>query len=167
MFLGKPVLAIAVAALCLGGGAVSASAQQSCAGYYNQVMNAYQTLGPSSPQYTQMANDYSARCLSGAAAAPNPGYQAPYYQPAPYGYAQPAPIDPAAALVGAAIVGGVVAGALDNNNNGILRSRRITIAAGSSALVAFRRLKTIGHPSGWPIIERAALTAGGAALRGG
>ena len=95
MFLGKPAMAIAAAALCLGGGAVSASAQQSCAGYYNQVMNAYQTLGPSSPQYTQMANDYSARCLSGAAAAPNPGYQAPYYQAqAPYAYPQPVVVDP-------------------------------------------------------------------------
>jgi hypothetical protein len=104
MFLGKSAMAIAAAALCLGGGAVSASAQQSCAGYYNQVMNAYQTLGPSSPQYTQMANDYSARCLSGAAAAPNPGYQTPYYQAqAPYAYPQPVVVDPAAAIVGAAL----------------------------------------------------------------
>jgi hypothetical protein len=114
MFLAKPVMAIAAAALCIGGGAVTASAQQSCAGYYNQVIGAYQTMGPSSPQYNQMANDYSARCLSGAAAAPNPAY----YQPAPYGYAQPAPVDPAAAVVGAAIVGGIVAGAVDNNGYG-------------------------------------------------
>jgi hypothetical protein len=114
MFLGKPVLAIAAAALCIGGGAATASAQQSCANYYNQVMGAYQTMGPGSPQYNQMASDYSARCLSGAAAAPNPAY----YQSAPYGYAQPVPVDPAAAIVGAAIVGGAVAGALDNNDHG-------------------------------------------------
>src|ERR1700733_255568 len=119
MFLGKPVMAIAAAALCVGGGAATASAQQSCAGYYNQVMGAYQTMGPNSPQYSQMSADYSARCLSGAAAAPNPAYyqQQPatygYAQPAPYGYAQPAPVDPAAAILGAAIVGGVVAGAVD------------------------------------------------------
>jgi len=132
MFLGKPVMAIAAAALCVGGGAATASAQQSsCAGYYNQVMGAYQTIGPNSPQYNQMAADYSARCLSGAAAVPNPayyqqqpasyGYQqqpASYgyeQQPASYGYAEPAPVDPAAAVVGAALVGGAVAGALDDN----------------------------------------------------
>jgi hypothetical protein len=114
MSLAKPVMAIAAAALFVGGGAVTAAAQQSCAGYYNQVIGAYQTMGPGSPQYNQMANDYSARCLSGAAAAPNPAY----YQPAPYGYAQPVTVDPAAAVVGAAIVGGAVAGAIDNNGYG-------------------------------------------------
>jgi hypothetical protein len=113
MFLGKPVMAIAAAALCIGGGAATASAQQSCAAYYNHVMGAYQTMGPNSPQYNQMAADYSARCLSGAAAAPNPAYY--QQQPAPYGYgyAQPVPVDPAAAIVGAAVVGGAVAGALN------------------------------------------------------
>jgi hypothetical protein len=121
MFLGKPAMVIAAAALCLGGGAVSASAQQSCAGYYNQVMNAYQTLGPSSPQYTQMASDYSARCLSGASAAPNYGYyqaQSPYaysqYQ-APYAYSQPVVVDPVGAIVGAAIVGTALGGGFDND----------------------------------------------------
>ena len=111
MFLGKTAIVIAAAALAIGSGAVSASAQQSCAGYYNQVMGAYQNLGPNSPQYNQMASDYSARCLSGASAAPGPTY----YQ-APYAYAQPAPVDPAAAIIGAAIVGGVVAGALDDDH---------------------------------------------------
>jgi hypothetical protein len=128
MFLGKPVMAIAAAALCLGGGAVSASAQQSCAAYYNQVMAAYQSPGPGSPQYNQMASDYSARCLSGAAAAPNPGYyqapytysqyQAPYAYPqyqAPYAYSQPVAVDPVDAIVGAAIVGSALGGAYDND----------------------------------------------------
>ena len=116
MFLGKPAMVIATAALCLGVGAVSASAQQNCVGYYNQVMNAYQTLGPSSPQYTQMANDYSARCLSGASAAPNPGYQAPYYQAqAPYAYPQPVVVDPVGAIVGAAILGTALSGAYDDD----------------------------------------------------
>ncbi len=113
MLLKKPAIAIAAAALCIVGGAVSASAQQSCAGYYNQVMGAYQTMGPNSPQYNQMASDYSARCLSGAAAAPNPAYNQ-----TPYAYAQPAPVDPAAAIVGAAIVGGVLAGAFDDDHRG-------------------------------------------------
>jgi hypothetical protein len=110
MFLGKTAIVIAATALSIAGGAGSALAQQSCAGYYNQVMGAYQSMGPNSPQYNQMASDYSARCLSGAAAAPNPAY---YQQPA-YAY-QPAPVDPAAAIVGAAIVGGAVAGALDGD----------------------------------------------------
>jgi hypothetical protein len=119
MFLGKSAISIAVTALCFGGGAIPASAQQNCVGYYNQVMNAYQTLGPSSPQYTQVANDYSARCLSGASAAPNPGYyqaQAPYaysqYQ-APYAYSQPVVVDPVGAIVGAAIVGTALSGGFD------------------------------------------------------
>jgi hypothetical protein len=113
MLLKKSAMAVAVVALGVTAGAVSASAQQSCVGYYNQVMGAYQTLGPSSPQYNQMANDYSARCLSGASAGPNPAY---YQQP--YGYYQPAPVDPAAAIVGAAIVGGVLSGAFDDDHRG-------------------------------------------------
>lgn len=113
MTLKNSAIAVAAAAFCIVGGAVSASAQQSCTGYYNQVMGAYQTMGPNSPQYMQMASDYSARCLSGAAAAPNPVY---YQQP--YAYAQPAPVDPGAALLGAAIVGGVIAGALDDDHRG-------------------------------------------------
>lgn len=112
MFFGKPVMVIAAAALCLGGGAVSASAQQNCVGYYNQVMGAYQTLGPSSPQYMQMASDYSARCLSGASVAPSPGY----YQ-APYAYSQPVVVDPVGAIVGAAIVGTALSGGFDNNRH--------------------------------------------------
>jgi hypothetical protein len=101
MFLAKPAMVAAAAVLCVAGSAVSASAQQSCTGYYNQVMSAYQTLGPNSPQYNQMASDYSARCLSGASTAPSPAY----YQ-APYAY-QPTLVDPAAAIVGAAVLGGV------------------------------------------------------------
>jgi len=114
MFLKKSAMVVAVVAISATVGTVSASAQQSCAGYYNQVMGAYQTLGPYSPQYTQMANDYSARCLSGVSAGANPAY----YQQQPYAYSQPVPIDPAAAIVGAAIVGGVVGDALDNDNRG-------------------------------------------------
>jgi len=112
MFLGKSAIAIAATALCLGGGSGFASAQQNCVGYYSQVMNAYQTLGPSSPQYTQMANDYSARCLSGASAAPNPGY---YQAQAPYAYSQPVAVDPVGAIVGAAIVGTALSGGFDND----------------------------------------------------
>jgi hypothetical protein len=128
MFLGKSTIAIAAAALCLGGGAVSASAQQSCTAYYNQVMAAYQSPGPSSPQYNQMASDYSARCLSGASTAPNPGYyqspyaysqyQAPYGYPqyqTPYAYSQPVAVDPAAAIIGAAIVGSAIDEGFDND----------------------------------------------------
>jgi hypothetical protein len=88
MFTAKPAVVFAAAVLCVAGSAVSASAQQSCGGYYNQVMSAYQTLGPNSPQYNQMASDYNARCLSGVSITPNPAY----YQ-APYGY-QPELVDP-------------------------------------------------------------------------
>jgi hypothetical protein len=103
--------AIAIAALCIVGGAVSASAQEGCAGYYNRVMGAYQTLGPGSPEYNQMAADYGARCLS-AAAAPQPYpyggyYPAPYAAPGPY-YA-PA-YDPGAAFVGGVLLGGALGG---------------------------------------------------------
>jgi hypothetical protein len=119
MLLGKTTLAIAAAALCLGGGAVSASAQQSCATYYNQVMAAYQSPGPGSPQYSQMAADYTARCLSGASVAPSPGYnQTPYaysqYQ-SPYAYPQPVAVDPAAAIIGAAIIGGAISNDFDGD----------------------------------------------------
>jgi hypothetical protein len=118
MFLGKTAIVIAATALSIGGIATPASAQQSCAGYYNQVMATYQ-MGPNSPQYAQMAADYSARCLSGASAAPNPAYyQAPnaysQYQ-YPYGYAQPVAVDPAAAIVGAAIIGSALGGEFDND----------------------------------------------------
>jgi hypothetical protein len=69
-----------------------------------------------------MANDYTARCLSGAPTAANPAY---YQQPGaysqPYAYSQPAYIDPgAAAIVGAAVVGGV----LDETVNGDYRGYR-------------------------------------------
>lgn len=116
MMLKKPAIAIA-AALFVVGGAGSAFAHESCTGYYNQVMGAYQTMGPNSPQYNQMASDYSARCLSGASAAPA-YYQAPYaYQPAyqaPYAYQT---VDPGAAVIGAALVGGALAGAFDNDHH--------------------------------------------------
>jgi hypothetical protein len=92
MVLKQSMTAIAVVALGVTAGAVAASAQQGCGGYYNQVMGAYQTLGPASPQYNQMLNDYTARCLSGASVAPYPTYyqqQPAAYDPRPYPYSQP------------------------------------------------------------------------------
>lgn len=112
MSLKQPAIAIAAAALCILGGAVSASAQEGCAGYYNRVMGAYQTLGPGSPEYNQMAADYGARCLSGAAAAPQPYPYGGYYQPAypaPGPYYAPA-YDPGAAFVGGVLLGGALGG---------------------------------------------------------
>ena len=114
MFLKQPAIAIAAAALCIGGGAVSASAQEGCAGYYNRVMGAYQTLGPGSPEYNQMAADYGARCLS-AAAAPQPYPYGGYY-PAPAPYYAPA-YDPGAAFVGGVLLGGALGGGFDRRDH--------------------------------------------------
>lgn len=105
------------AALLISAAAAPASAQfapyENCGDLYNRTMAAYQTFGPQSPQYAQMLNDYSGRCLGGG---PPPGY--PYAQPGPpgpYPYGQPGPIDPSGAIVGG-IIGGVVGGALSDHD---------------------------------------------------
>ena len=65
----------------------------SCADQYNRVTALYQTA-PLSPEYGQMAANYSARCLAGAPAAPayygSTGYG--YNSPAYYGYGYNAPV---------------------------------------------------------------------------
>ena len=48
-------------------GSVSASAQENCGFMYQHVMEAYQMQ---SPNYSQMLNDYNARCLSGGSFQP-------------------------------------------------------------------------------------------------
>jgi hypothetical protein len=53
-------------------------------------------IAPLSPEYSQMAAAYSARCLGGAAAAPPPAYYGSttgygYNGPAYYGYGYSAP----------------------------------------------------------------------------
>ena len=123
MSLKQPAIALAAAALCIVGGAATASAQESCLDLYNRVMGAYQNLGPQSPEYNQMAGYYSQRCLSGAAAAPAPY---PYPGPAPYPYSGPAPYpgpyyapayDPGAAIVGGVLLGGALSGAFDRDHH--------------------------------------------------
>ena len=110
------VSAIAVAAVAVSTvlGSTAVRAQESCPAMYSRMMGIYQA-NPYSPAYTQMLPYYNAHCASGASyQSPQPQQPYPaaaysqYQQPAPYGYA-PAPVDPAAAVVGAAIVGGAIA----------------------------------------------------------
>ncbi len=115
MLIKTPVIALAAGALLLAAGALPASAQyapyESCTDLYARTMAAYQN-GPQSPQYAEMLNYYSERCLSGSSAAPAYPYGYGYAQP--YAY-QPAPIDPGAAIVGG-IIGGVIGGALGDDH---------------------------------------------------
>jgi hypothetical protein len=116
------VSAIAIGAVALSAvlGSTAVRAQESCASMYDRMMGIYQA-DPYSPAYAQMLPYYSSYCGSAASyQSPQPqAYSDPaysqYQQPAPYGYG-PAPIDPAAAIVGAAIVGGAIAA--DSNYRG-------------------------------------------------
>ena len=116
------VSAIAIGAVALSAvlGSTAVRAQESCASMYGRMMGIYQA-DPYSPAYAQMLPYYSSHCGSGASyQSPQPqAYSDPaysqYQQPVPYGYG-PAPIDPAAAIVGAAIVGGAIAA--DSNYRG-------------------------------------------------
>jgi hypothetical protein len=112
------VSAIAIGAVALSTvlGSTAVRAQESCASMYGRMMGIYQA-DPYSPAYTQMLPYYNSHCASGASYQspqqqpyPAPAYSQyqPAYQQAPYGYG-PAPIDPAAAVVGAALVGGAIA----------------------------------------------------------
>jgi hypothetical protein len=84
MSLKQPAIMLAAVALCAAAGSAPALAQSgSCVDEYNRVTALYQTA-PLSPEYSQMAAAYSARCLAGAAAAP------PYYGSSGYGYSSPA-----------------------------------------------------------------------------
>ena len=113
-----------VSAIAIGAVALSAvlnptavQAQESCASMYGRMMGIYQA-DPYAPAYAQMLPYYNSHCATGASyQSPQPqAYAAPayapaysqYQQPAPYAYG-PAPIDPAAAIVGAAVVGGAIA----------------------------------------------------------
>ena len=88
MPLKQPAIMLAAAALCAAAASTPVLAQSlGCQDQYNRVMALYQTA-PLSPEYSQMAAAYSARCLAGASAAPaysgSPGYSssAPtYYGP--------------------------------------------------------------------------------------
>ena len=96
MSLKQPAIVLAAVALCGAAGSAPALAQfESCAAQYNRVTALYQTA-PLSPEYSQMAAAYSARCLGGAAAAPPPAYYGStgygYNSPAYYGYGYNAPV---------------------------------------------------------------------------
>jgi hypothetical protein len=85
MSLKQPAIMLAAVALCAAVGSAPALAQsESCVAQYNRVTALYQ-IAPLSPEYSQMAAAYSARCLAGAPAAPayyGYGYNAPaYYGP--------------------------------------------------------------------------------------
>src|ERR1051326_8456362 len=101
MSLKQQTITMAAAVLLVGLGSASVSAQENCGFQYQRVMQAYQMQ---SPQYGQMLDDYTARCLSGSSAV---RYQTPYTYQTPYAYQQP--VDPGAAFLGG-MVGGVVLG---------------------------------------------------------
>jgi hypothetical protein len=96
MSLKQPAIMLAAVALCAAAGSAPALAQsESCVAQYNRVTALYQ-IAPLSPEYSQMAAAYSARCLGGAAAAPPPAYYGSttgygYNGPAYYGYGYSAP----------------------------------------------------------------------------
>jgi hypothetical protein len=81
--LRRPALASALIALCVAAGSAPSAAQsERCTDLYSRVMVLYQT-GPYSPEYSRMANYYSARCLVGGPSA-DPGYPDPYQRPYPW-----------------------------------------------------------------------------------
>jgi hypothetical protein len=71
MSLKQPAIMLAAVALCAAAGSAPALAQSesSSVDQYNRVTALYQTA-PLSPEYSQMAAAYGARCLAGAPAAP-------------------------------------------------------------------------------------------------
>ena len=70
MSLKQPAIMLAAVALCAAVGSAPVLAQSgSCADQYNRVTALYQTA-PLSPEYSQMAAAYNARCLGGASAVP-------------------------------------------------------------------------------------------------
>ena len=84
MSLKQPVIMLAAVALCAAAGSTPALAQsESCVDQYNRVAALYQTA-PLSPEYSQMAAAYNARCLTGVPVAPA------YYGSTGYGYNNPA-----------------------------------------------------------------------------
>lgn len=119
-------IAIAAVALSTVLGSTVVQAQESCSEMYNHMMRIYRA-DPYSPAYSQMLPYYNSNCASGAAYRspqpqpyPEPAYSE--YQPAPYNYG-PAPIDPAAAIVGAAIVGAGIAADSDYHRRDGRRDR--------------------------------------------
>ena len=93
MSLNQPAIMLAAVALCAAAGSTPVLAQsEGCRDQYNRVTALYQTA-PLSPEYSQMAAAYSARCVAGASAGPayygSTGYG--YNGPAYYGYGYNAP----------------------------------------------------------------------------
>jgi len=94
MSLKQPAIMLAAVALCAAAGSAPALAQSgSCVDEYNRVTALYQTA-PLSPEYSQVAAAYSARCLGGASAGlayyGSSGYG--YNSPANYGYGYSGPV---------------------------------------------------------------------------
>ena len=87
MSLKQPAIMLAAVALSAAAGSAPVLAQsESCLDQYNRVTALYQTA-PLSPEYSQMAAAYSARCLAGTSAVAPPAY---YGSTTGYGYNGPA-----------------------------------------------------------------------------
>lgn len=83
MSLKQPAIVLTAVALCAAAASTPVVAQsEGCRDQYNRVMALYQTA-PLSPEYSQMAAAYSARCVAGASAGPA------YYGGTGYGYNAP------------------------------------------------------------------------------
>ena len=67
MSVKRTAIALAAASLLTAAGSASVSAQEHCGSMYQRVINAYQMQ---SPQYGQMLDHYTARCLSGSSSQP-------------------------------------------------------------------------------------------------
>ena len=63
----QPAVAMAAAALFAVAGSATVSAQENCGFMYQRVMEAYQAQAP---YYSQMLNDYNARCQFGGSSQP-------------------------------------------------------------------------------------------------
>ena len=110
MSLKQPIIVMTAAALFAVGSA-PVWAQENCGFQYQRVMEAYQMQ---SPQYGEMLDRYTARCLSGPSTTP---YQTSYAYQTPYTpYAYQSSGDPGAAFIGGT-VGGVVAEALEGDHS--------------------------------------------------
>jgi hypothetical protein len=104
MSVRKAVAVLGAGILLLANSATPASAQNdTCIDVYNHSMGAYQTYGPQSPQYAEILNYYSARCLAGSSAPPAYAYT-------PYA------IDPGAAIAGGIIGGAALGSALSSRH---------------------------------------------------
>ena len=118
-------IAIAAVALSTVLGSTVVQAQESCSEMYNHMMRIYQQTPIHRPKSDVAILQFELRLWCSVRSPqpqpyPEPAYSE--YQPAPYNYG-PAPIDPAAAIVGAAIVGAGIAADSDYHRRDGWRDR--------------------------------------------